>query len=38
MQTDMARLGMVGCARQRVLAIEGKPMPVKVDAIGYSEC
>ena len=33
MQTDLARLGKACCAPQRVTALEGAPLPTRVDAL-----
>jgi ArsR family transcriptional regulator len=38
MQTDLARLGKACCAPQRVSALEGAPLPVRVDVVGCSAC
>jgi ArsR family transcriptional regulator len=38
MQSDLARLGKACCAPQKVLALEGAPLPILVEAIGCSAC
>ena len=38
MQVDLARLGKACCAPQKVLALEGAPLPILVEAIGCSAC
>jgi ArsR family transcriptional regulator len=38
MQVDLARLGKACCAPQRVLALEGAPLPIPVEAVGCSTC
>ena len=38
MQADLARLGKACCAPQKVLALEGAPLPILVEAIGCSAC
>ena len=38
MQTDLARLGKACCAPQKVLALEGAPLPIPVEAVGCSAC
>ena len=38
MQTDLARLGKACCTPQKVLALEGAPLPIPVEAVGCSAC
>ncbi len=38
MQADLARLGKACCAPQKVLALEGAPLPIPVEAVGCSAC
>jgi ArsR family transcriptional regulator, arsenate/arsenite/antimonite-responsive transcriptional repressor len=38
MQVDLARLGKACCARPRVPALAGAPLPIPVEAVGCSTC
>lgn len=38
MQADLARLGKACCTPQKVSALEGAPLPVRVDPVGCSPC
>jgi ArsR family transcriptional regulator, arsenate/arsenite/antimonite-responsive transcriptional repressor len=38
MRADLARLGKACCAPAKVSALEGAPLPIRLDPIGCAEC